>query len=648
MQNKIPFFTLRTDCLELAPCLAEEICKIIKKYPGSCDEIWLADGSFDDAENLRIKLERKAKILPYLKENGIQLAFQQCITLNHSPNDAFRNPEQGIHKFSDDDWQVDKDGNRLYGMLCPRSQEGREHLYAYIRQILETLRPTSYWLDDDLRLGVHKPFGCFCERCLHDFNEANHTAFSREELVEHLFGNAAIDPIREKWCAFNEESLAGFAVQLRHAADDVLPECMLGYQAVWSTQFYTGRTNIPLLSALSGEKHCPVGIRPGAYYYSEINLAHTMIYKSYSIAREAELCKQAGFIPRISYEQETCPRIILHKSPEAIMIESALALGSGCNSLTECISTGNFTESLKYFEHYCQTASAYRPYLEFLALRNEHTHLGAVARYRGENCYMHKDFDLIEESEIILARCGIPMTAAEAHPSAWLVTAQSIQHFTENDLDRLLELPVVMECDAFEWLVKEKSEWSNRHLVNAARILQYYQESIKLAGYYTWNSSDEPPTIIHYERDANIPDEWLKTGGCFFQTGPKGRWAIVSMITPLNGNMMWLQQRNQMIDSLDWVTNNHFPVRIDTCHAMRVLPRITDNGSVDSVTMLNISIGETPEIEICVRHPHGTNASWHRPRQQAVPIVPKKTSAMETCYVLPILPGWQIGTLVFE
>ena len=83
--------------------------------------------------------------------------------------------------------------------------------------------------------------------------------------------------------------------------------------------------NRVLLAALSGPNGRAVGIRPGAGYYAESH-PRDMVNKCLSVAREAERCRDYGFVRNVCYEQETYPRRILQKSPGAIVTEGTLAL----------------------------------------------------------------------------------------------------------------------------------------------------------------------------------------------------------------------------------------------------------------------------------------------------------------------------------
>lgn len=148
------------------------------------------------------------------------------MTIGHSPYRSSPNETQVL--FSEEAWVCDEKRNRYHGILCPTSQEARDYLYEFAKIILEELRPDSYWLDDDCRLGFKCARICFCPRCLALFNRKNPSALSREDLAQKLFRTInQAESIRKKWCEFNAEFLADYAAYLRKAADEVMPNCRL-------------------------------------------------------------------------------------------------------------------------------------------------------------------------------------------------------------------------------------------------------------------------------------------------------------------------------------------------------------------------------------------------------------------------------------
>ncbi len=106
----------------------------------------------------------------------------------------------------------------------------------------------------------------------------------------------------------------------------------------------------------------------------------------------------------------------------------------------------------------------------------------------------------------------------------------------------------------------------------------------------------------------------------------------------------------KLLADLDAVTGGAFPVRIDKCRPLRILPRVRPDGRLDSVTLLNLSIGDTDEIKVRLRNPVSEcavlmGAKDSAPNQLAV--VPG-ASPNERVVVIDNIPGWQICTVFLE
>ena len=109
-------------------------------------------------------------------------------------------------------------------------------------------------------------------------------------------------------------------------------------------------------------------------------------------------------------------------------------------------------------------------------------------------------------------------------------------------------------------------------------------------------------------------------------------------------------RRKKLLDDLDAATKGAFPVRIDACRPLRILPRVRPDGSLDSVTILNLSIGDTDELKVRVRNPAGKRAVWQDAKMSAPKPLPcsQGAAANEQVVTLANIAGWQIGTIFFE
>ena len=563
--DSFPFIVIRhTPAINDHPDVFAALMESHWRYHGACDEFWFcADKGRKTPDGLAAEFAKIAKFRPLCEKAGIRLSYQQGLTLGHGEShDGKAKP--GDQEFPEDAWQVGRDGRRM-GFLCPRAPTTLAYEQEYIKTLVKTASPDSIWLDDDLRLGVCKPEGCFCDRCIAAFNAKTGGNWTRETLVERLFSDTPREPLRAAWIDFNAESLAVYAAKVREAADALGSPCRLAYQAVWADTIYTASSYRSLLEALSGPAHKPVGIRPGAGFYTEAE-PRGMVSKCLSVAREAERLHADGcdFVASICYEQETYPRHVLHKSPGAIMTECALALASGCDSLSLYWYAGEAPEPIEEYDRFLKTLKRARPYFERLAASTRRTRLGGVARFVGAASAETPDFDLRNQKDFDLACAGIPVTVAESGTKVWYLTDKSRREMTEADEAVLASGAVVGVGDI------EKYPLANR--------------------------------------------------------------------------------RTKLLDDLDAATNGTFPVRVDACRPLRILPRVRDDGRLDSVTLLNLSIGDTDELKIRVRQPVSPKAFLQTAKMDSPIPVACEASGLsnESVITLDNIPGWQIISLFFD
>ncbi|MBQ7666888.1 MAG: hypothetical protein IJS46_02710 [Kiritimatiellae bacterium] len=551
-----PLIVLRhTHKMHGDPETVRQIVRCHALHRGVCDEFWFCTAGRPTPEAAAAEAAKIAALRPLCDEAGIALGYQQGLTLGHSAShDGEYRPGPGVQNFPEDAWQIDRDGNRI-GILCPRSPEVLAWERAYAKAILSAAAPVSFWLDDDLRLGICKPDGCFCPRCLAAFNAQTGAAWSREALVAALFGDGASGEVRAAWSAFNGESIALFAAQVRAAADETGSPCRLGYQAVWADCTYTARDYAPLLGALSGPQGRSVGIRPGAGFFKEAE-PRGMVRKCLSAAREAERSRASGLpVAAVCYEQDTYPRHSLHKSPGAIVTECALALASGCDSLSLYWFPAERPFEPDEYARFLDAVAAARPYFARLAASARRTRLGGLARHVGP-LSGEPGFDLRRETDFDMACAGIPVTVAEGAPSAF--------YLADGD------------------------------------------------------AGGTPPGPV------------LSVAGL-------GQYPLAS-------------QRREFLDALDAATGGAFPARIDECRPLRILPRILPGGALQSVTLLNLSIGETGPLTLRARNPVSAAPRLQTPAMAAPAPLAAATGARPGELVVAIgnLLPWQIATVFFD
>ena len=555
-----PFITVRhTSALNGDAATLSKIAEIHARHPGSCDEFWFATGSRKTIKDVERECGTFAIFREACDRAGILLSYQQGLTLGHSAaHDGA--PAPGDQRFPDDAWQRDRDGNRM-ALLCPRAPAALEYEREYAKTVMRVAKPASYWLDDDLRLGVHKPDGCFCDRCIAAFDAKTGGGWTRESLVKALYSGNVREKVRAEWSAFNAESLAVYAAAVRAAADELGSGCRLAYQSVWADSLYTAPGYGALLDTLAGGRPGMTGIRPGAGFYTEAE-PRGMVKKCLSVAREAERCRSIPAVGCVRYEEETYPRRVLHKSPGAIATECALALASGCDSLSLYFYAKQNPEPMEEYERFAATIARARPYFEQLAASTRRTRLGGVARYPGSAAGELKDFSLRDDADFDLACAGVPVTVAESGVKVWYLTEKSKTAMTDADAAAL-------------------------------------------------------------------------KSGAVVDIGGMGRYPLAS-------------RRTKLLDDLDRATCGAFPVRVDAVRPLRILPRVRDDGSLDSVTLLNLSVGETGDIAVRLRNPAGGRAVLLDAQGVATPLASAPGAQPNERVVTVNLPAWRIATVFLE
>ena len=554
-----PFVTIRqTGLFAGREETLRQIVECHKRHPGACDEFWFATGARKPIPDVAKECEAFALCRDLCEEAGILPGYQQGLTLGHGERakDSLAGP--GEHAFPLDAYQRRADGSFL-GLLCPRSPDVLAYAHDYARTVLEVAGPASYWIDDDLRLGVAHADGCFCDRCIAAFNGKTGGTWTREALVARLYDpSTAQGPLRAQWVAFNAESISLYAAEVRRAADELGSPCRLGYQSVSANCTYPAPDYGPVLSALSGPAGAPVGIRPGHGFYDE-SQPRGMVRKCLGVAREAERCRNLPFVASVCYEEETYPRHLLQKSPSAILTECALALASGCNALSLYWFPAESPVPVAEYDRFLAALSAARPYFERVAASTSRTRLGGLARLVGP--FPASDFNASDPAEFDLACAGIPVTVAEGAPAACFLTDKS----------------------RAEGLAAEAP----------------FHAVVDVSGMGTF------PTVAH---------------------------------------------RARLLDELDAATGGAFPVRIDECRALRILPRVREDGRLDSVTILNLSIGDTGPLAVRLRNPASGRAIWQGPDGSAPAPLATAPGAIADEIVATIrnLGPWQIGTVFLE
>lgn len=583
-QTPWPFITIRHT--STAARAGEDFRAVIDanaRHPGSADAYWLGFRGDRAVPDLVAWLARYRPFLADMARAKIVAGSQQGLTLGHShrfcaPKDVF--PAAA--------WQVDRQGRPMM-ILCPRSPEVLAYEEAVIEHAVRTAGFRSVWLDDDLRMGGGKEEGCFCDRCLAAFNAAYGHALTRAELVARLDAKTEKEPLRRDWRLFKNDSLALYCAAARRGADRADPSVRLGYQSLDSFYLLAGENYLPLLKELAGTNGLTSAIRVGSGNYFESMPGNYA--KSFSVMRESERCRRADFVGQISYEQETHTREVLHKSAEAVLLESAMALAAGADALTEYWWSADRPEPVSYYEEFAAMLAAWRPYLETLADISRQTSIAGLARFRGADYLMRRSDYFLDGTSVALGAWGIPMAVDDSPHTVWYVTEQTLKEWGAGDAARVATKGALVDRAAWDAL-RARKEPEVAAAIAAGRLRPFDMASVKRRG------------------------RTLPTHG----------------------------ERVAFLDAVEEIGT--LPVRIDRAHPLYVFPRADAAGRVRAVSLFNGSIGRCLPTSVIVRRPAGMRVKWLRPEAEPVAL-DVRADGTDIHVTIPGLPACAVGTLVF-
>jgi len=465
-----PFVTMRLSGSNLnVPEKTRRFVEVNVARPGSCDAYWFcgADGDLAMPE-----VERRLGIIAPLRavceKAGIEFSYQQGWTLGHysqpyKPPVKAQDPAVKVIR-SDGSYARNLRGEKIE-CYCPRSPDVLSREEELVERLVRTGRFRAIWIDDDCRLHKEPNWACFCDRCLAAFNREEGLDVTRAELARRLFEGEEVDGIRGKWVNFNARSLALFGAAARRGADKADPTVRLCLQNVTPTRYWSGLDYRPILWELSGHGRVKTAVRAGSGFFCG-EIVRMLASKLYGVMKQSEQVKACGdWVASCTYENETCPREVMQKSSEAVMIENALALAAGCDALSLYWWDASRDEPLEYYEELADDVVAWRPYFKRLADLAKRTHAGGAAWDRPADFYNRRQgppkytdgaqafCDGNTWTNYWLMISGVPMAPVEGRPAA---------RFTQADVSKRMRLgknvsPTTAEIESFRDRLDELS-----------------------------------------------------------------------------------------------------------------------------------------------------------------------------------------------
>ena len=619
---------------------ARELAEAIARNPGCCDSVWLCTMGYYPP--IRFHEEYARNWLPsaeIFRRAGLTVDLQISNTLGHGDFDQLDPKREDVFSEGmrptngEDPYMVGPDGTKNIGCFCWRSDMLRDYLCATVKTYASVLQPNRLWFDDDLRAQNHAPntYGCFCRRCVEEFNRRTGTAYTREDLV-HEINYGSLD-LRLRYVEFMREGLHDLTLALANACLEVSPHTAFGYEYSHS-RCYIGRDDIHILSALYEASGKEVYTRPGGSYYNDKS-PWGQFYKAFSIS-----CANTTLPPYVTErlaELENLPGVVYGKSIGGILNEATVDLAFGCTGIT-LTDVQSCHEPMSYYERIFRRLSVARPYWERLRALSKNAYPGGVAVYLGDlphskplspDAPPFRWEKMLREDDVPLLRLGIPLSYDQHKPCAFLLHHDTAAALTDRDIEFLLTQPVITDGETVDSLIKRgygsffaltpmkidnlTDEIFTHCPENGTKAGLFYTENCYAASpmqRYVFGDLDERTKILgEARRNIHLSDGAL-LGACTVITdvvhpSAEAKWLIFGY--SIWSDIVSSAKRQQIVGGINTIAP--LPATLLSEEQAVVLPSVDENGQTLAVTVVAASQNGAEEILLNVWKPFGKTVS---------------------------------------
>lgn len=589
--------------------LCDDLVAALKKYSGTFNEVWFCQ----EFETLSMETHRKsaAKMAianQKLRDIGVTTSIQG-ICIGHG--DDF---ESGADELRPTKWTtiVDAFGRRTQMSHCPRQTEFLKYMSDMYATYAEVCQPRVSWIDDDLRITHHSPARmlCFCDTCIGEFNKQYGCEWTRESLVAAMDTNADGGALRKQWIEFSQHSLALVAEAVAEGVHKVSPNSKVGIQQVnFHRELLEGRDWNKSYAAIERVTGKDATSRPGNGFYDDDN-PFGMLDKAYDMARQIR--RLSPSVKEIVAEVEGYRHYATGKSPHGLCVESMLYLAMGVSQLSYAIICSASEPMEWYADNYFAHLQRWRSMYEEYAAFNRGTEPG------GANPYISPDHVTINapgmgwlttnagDVATNLGRLGVPLCPDGNYPSVLLIDGPAASGIPDEEALRLLASGSVV-FDHAAWNVAVASGWDKA----LKRI--------------------------------DVPEVTLEDAVCY-EGAEDGRIVVIPGYSFSIPNA----ERIAITKAIDWASRNTLPVVMESMAQAVVVPRISADGSLRSVAVLNTTISEQPATTLRLRGcKDATRFVWHSVGERGKKLRYERDGD-DVIVTIPPQQGWYMGWLAVE
>ena len=593
----------------------EELIAELEKYGNVFDEVWIPTAySCPSLENCKKITEDIKNALELFKSHGIVPSIQISRTMGHAPMkldmEGIKDAKHRILTILDD---------LSPGRYCHNDEGLRKYVYEACKIYAES-KPEIVWIDDDVR--IRRPTGggnslCFCEACLEKYNKRYGHNFTYESIKEPFTNDVEI---RREYIKFQTETLGEFAGLIAKAFKEVSPDSVMALQTGADITLATDANAACLDEMYKISGKAPALRAGGGFYYDHIPelIVNKALKVNYAVSRVPD------YVEMISSEVEDLPFLAYGKSNDTPCIEAALFIAYGCNMAS--ITLMHAVEDMSFYAKLFKKLQNFKPYLEKVVERNGKSKNGGVVIYQSERAAerVGEDAKYIWDNSVIyngvqLTRLGIPIHCG-SKGTAYILASDAVDALVPQDIEELLRRPVITDGAAIEKLVKRG--YGDRIGVSARMMPAEYKngvytrmtdhkvnEGLKKRNFFpNYYFCKDDAYIIESDNMEVVSEYYPSLGGdslgastAVVKTSEGAKWAVKGIY--LTGNIVTFSIRNQLVNLINYISDEKIPAYLGTEEQVMVIPRVDKNGKTVSVTLFNSSQGSYDDLELIINNP---------------------------------------------
>lgn len=616
--------------------IIEQLIEAMDRNKGCADDVWLTTPfPFPSLESHRNNARKMAEAADKLREHGYQITLQLASTIGHGwlGKTGDFSSFQSVMKCYD--------GTDETKRSCPGDPKFLEYIYNLVSAYM-CIKPDVIFIDDDLRLNINA-YGCFCDRCMKDFNELHSTNFTSKELYELIFTDTEW---KEKWTDFGDMRLSKVAEKVIDAAQVYNKNIRIGLQTVSSFAYNPYKRICDVVYNKTGA--APL-IRAGGLAYKDQE-PREMVKKAMDICYQRALLPD--YINDFRPELEGFPHTIMNKTPKGFALEALLNLAISCNTVSVAALVMN-NEPMRLYETIFKKLSETRPYFQLLSRLQDETSPCGIQILTAPLEIPRKPDVLTETTPTDVfskIEYGLPMSyLVKDENSPCYLSNEIAKTITEDEVRKLENRNLIAEARAVITLqerglgeqfpveikqqeLSEREYFSNHEINREMEGATWYWPST--AEVYSIYCSVENIACSYYEED-NAPATVI------YKNRKGKKTAIIGSINgewPLNSS-----KRLQLLRIADYLSENGLHAFVETPSQTICIPRMNKDKKLCAVTIFNESIAPAENLVLQIK-----NSCSEKVKLIGFETPSTKTELIDGKLIIPRIEAWDMITALFQ